>query len=213
MLVHGVAVLALLLSWPEARAVLARVNPIEVSLLQPSPPPEPARPLPVQAAKAPPQQPVPPPQVTAPQPLPAVTEPVAAAPVALLASSGPTAATMQAAPAPVVIAPRSAPVEAPRVAATEPLIEARFDADYLSNPSPAYPVASRRLGEAGVVHVRVQVGVEGQALKVELKSGSGFPRLDQSALDTVARWRFVAARRGAQAVTSWVVVPIVFSLN
>ncbi len=92
-------------------------------------------------------------------------------------------------------------------------MEARFDADYLANPKPPYPLASRRLGEEGIVHLHVRVGPGGQPLKVELKRSSGFPRLDQSALDTVMRWRFVPARRGTTPVTSWVVVPIVFSLS
>jgi protein TonB len=72
-------------------------------------------------------------------------------------------------------------------------------------------MASRRLGEAGVVRLRVFVDIEGQALKVELERSSGYPRLDQSALDTVANWRFVPARRGATPEASWVVVPLNFS--
>lgn len=105
-----------------------------------------------------------------------------------------------------------APV-APPAPAVEPFSEARFDADYLSNPKPPYPTASRRLGESGTVYLRVQVDADGHALKVELKKSCGFPRLDQSAQETVAAWRFVPARRGQAAVTSWVVVPIVFSLS
>jgi len=46
-----------------------------------------------------------------------------------------------------------------------------------------------------------------------LKTSSGSPRLDQAALDTVKRWRFVPARQGDQSVAAWVVVPISFSLE
>jgi protein TonB len=74
-------------------------------------------------------------------------------------------------------------------------------------------MASRRLGESGVVHLRVHVGADGAADKVELKSSSGFPRLDEAARETVARWHFVPARRGRTPVAAWVVVPIIFSLN
>jgi protein TonB len=63
------------------------------------------------------------------------------------------------------------------------------------------------------VHLRVHVSAEGAADKVELKTSSGFPRLDEAARDTVTRWHFVPARRGARNVAAWVVVPIVFSLN
>jgi protein TonB len=113
---------------------------------------------------------------------------------------------------PVPVAPVMVPNPVP-APAIEPLVEARFDANYLSNPKPHYPSASRRLSEAGTVYLRVRVSAEGHAYKVELKTSSGFPRLDRSALETVAQWRFVPAKRGSTAVTSWVVVPIVFSLT
>jgi protein TonB len=90
---------------------------------------------------------------------------------------------------------------------------ARFDADYLDNPKPVYPHASRRLGEQGKVLLRVYVSAAGLAEKVEIKLGSGFARLDQSAHDAVSRWRFVPARRGEQAVAAWVQVPITFQLD
>lgn len=90
---------------------------------------------------------------------------------------------------------------------------ARFDADYLSNPKPVYPTASRRLGEEGKVMLRVRVSAAGAALAVDVKQSSGFTRLDEAAKAAVERWRFVPARRGAEAVDSWVAVPIVFSLQ
>ena len=96
---------------------------------------------------------------------------------------------------------------------SEPLVEARFDAAYLTNPRPIYPAMSRRLGESGVVHLRVEVDAEGQALQVEVKSSSGYPRLDRAAQEAVSGWRFIPARRGKLAVVSWVVVPINYSLN
>ena len=61
--------------------------------------------------------------------------------------------------------------------------------------------------------LRVFVSAEGDAKQVEVKRSSGFQRLDLAAEKAVARWRFVPARRGEQAVTAWVVVPIVFSLD
>ena len=90
---------------------------------------------------------------------------------------------------------------------------ARFDADYLDNPQPIYPHASRRLGEQGKVLLRVHVSAAGLAEIVELKLGSGFARLDQAAQEAVSRWRFVPARRGEQAIAAWVQVPITFQLE
>lgn len=97
--------------------------------------------------------------------------------------------------------------------AEAPLTAARFDADYLHNPKPIYPAASRRLGEQGKVILRVHVGIDGAAEKIELKTSSGFARLDTSAQDAVSRWRFTPARRGDQPIAAWVLVPIAFNLD
>lgn len=201
-LVHGVAALALLVAWPQARDLLAEAAPIQVRMLDEARPPEPVKPPPL-----PPVKRLALPQATLPQPV--ATPQVATPPAPAVVATAAVAASPMVA-APVVVAETR---PAPPAPVPEPLIEARFDADYLSNPKPPYPMQSRRLGEEGVVRLRVHVGPDGQALKVEIKVGSGYPRLDQSALDTVARWNFIPARRGATPVASWVVVPIVFSLS
>jgi protein TonB len=89
----------------------------------------------------------------------------------------------------------------------------RFDAAYLQNPEPEYPALSQRLGEEGRVFLRVLVSPEGRADQVELKQSSGFSRLDAAAQAAVRRWRFQAARRGAEPVAAWVIVPITFHLD
>ncbi len=115
----------------------------------------------------------------------------------------------------------SAPPAPPSPAAAAPVREApvaivppRFDAAYLSNPAPAYPSASRRMGEEGRVLLRVQVGADGRPTDVSIAKSSGFSRLDDIARDTVLRsWRFVPARQGDQAVAGAVKVPIDFTLS
>lgn len=89
----------------------------------------------------------------------------------------------------------------------------RFDADYLENPAPPYPHLSRRLGEEGRVLVRVLVDREGQPRTVALDASSGHSRLDNAAVQTVRRWRFIPAKHGEQPVSEWVVVPVMFSLR
>lgn len=89
----------------------------------------------------------------------------------------------------------------------------RFDADYLNNPAPIYPRVSRRLREQGVVMLRVHVLPSGTPEVVELKTSSGSPRLDDSAVEAVRKWKFVPAQSGGRAVSAWVIVPIEFSLN
>jgi protein TonB len=109
--------------------------------------------------------------------------------------------------APTVAAPAATP--APRESIAPP----RFDADYLSNPAPVYPSASRRLREQGLVLLRVRVTDEGQAAQVLVERTSGSDRLDRAAVQAVERWRFVPARRGAESIEAWVLVPIEFELK
>jgi len=108
---------------------------------------------------------------------------------------------------PVAENPIRTPIASPSV------IAVRYDADYLNNPAPVYPMLSRRKGEQGKVQLLVQVNAQGLADKVEIQTGSGYPRLDSAALEAVKRWRFVPARRGDEAIAASVVVPIVFRLG
>ena len=90
---------------------------------------------------------------------------------------------------------------------------AHYDADYLDNPAPAYPAASRRLGEQGTVLLRVRVMHDGRPQAIEVLAGSGSPRLDRAAAEAVRRWRFVPATQHGAPVDSWLRVPIVFRLE
>jgi protein TonB len=108
------------------------------------------------------------------------------------------------------------PPPAPDVAASAvppAVTEASFDADYLHNPKPEYPWEARRRGDQGKVVLRVRVSAQGTALVVEIGESSGSPALDEAVRDAVLRWRFVSARRGSEAIESWVGVPIVFRLD
>jgi protein TonB len=93
------------------------------------------------------------------------------------------------------------------------LVEPSADADYLKNPPPAYPRASRRLGEQGTVIVRVFISTQGLPEKAEVRTSSGFARLDQAALEAVQRWRFVAGRRSGTPEAMWFNIPVRFVLE
>ena len=86
-------------------------------------------------------------------------------------------------------------------------------ASYLSNPKPDYPAEARRLREEGVVVISVEIGADGRASDATLKRSSGFPLLDEAAVEAVRRWTFVPARAGGVAVASRVDVPVRFSLS
>lgn len=116
--------------------------------------------------------------------------------------------------APVAVAQLAPPVPAPIQPVAEPPLELpRYNAAYLSNPPPAYPLAARRRGIEGTVLVRAEIAAGGECLRAELKKSSGAEVLDQAALEAVKKWRFVPARRGSQAVVAWVEVPITFKLE
>jgi periplasmic protein TonB len=89
----------------------------------------------------------------------------------------------------------------------------KFGVAYLNNPAPKYPTLSKRAGEHGRVVLKVLVSAKGDAETVEVDTSSGSDRLDNAAMEAVKRWRFVPARKGGQALSAYVLVPIKFSLD
>ena len=106
----------------------------------------------------------------------------------------------------------SAPT-AQAVPAPTALVLPSSDADYLNNPRPPYPPMSKRLREQGKVVVRTLIGVDGTAQQAEIKQSSGFDRLDQAALATALRWRYVPGKRAGVAETMWFNLPFTFVLE
>ena len=184
-----VVVLAALLSYAPARSALLAAAPIMVDWIaapKKEAPPEAPKPV----VKRPPKPVEPPPVIAAQREAPTPPPIVAPAPPP--------------APEPVAIAPAPAPV------AVMPPV---FNAAYLDNPAPLYPALSRRIREEGRVVLRVLVNARGSADEVQISNSSGHPRLDDSARDTVRHWRFVPAKRGAEPVSAWVLVPVSFKLE
>jgi protein TonB len=111
----------------------------------------------------------------------------------------------------------SAPAAAPNASASKPappsLVLPSSDADYLNNPPPAYPRLSKRMGEQGTVIVRVFIGLQGTAEQAEIRTSSGYDRLDKAALDTVQRWRYVPGKRHGNPEAMWFNVPVRFVLE
>ncbi|MFN3751853.1 MAG: energy transducer TonB [Thiobacillus sp.] len=206
LLAHA-AVLGLLLTQTRAPQPAPKSPPLFVRLIEPAAPPQAP---PVASTPSPSPRPVPPRQ---PPPVLAATpsQPQPSAPAVAAPAPRPPEPAAESPRADAAPAPATAPAEAPRPA--PPLVQPRFNADYLDNPKPAYPSLSRRMGEEGEVRLRVLVDAAGNAQQVEIERSSGFPRLDQAALDTVKRWRFVPARQGDQPVAAWVIVPIQFTLR
>ncbi len=138
--------------------------------------------------------------VAAPAPAPAPAQASASAPVSAAAPVATAASAVN---------QRSATPPTPATAVVLP----SSDADYLNNPTPTYPSMSRRMGEQGTVVVRVFISTEGRAEKAEIRTSSGYARLDEAALSTVQRWRYVSGKRAGVAEAMWFNVPIRFLLD
>jgi protein TonB len=179
---------------------------------------EPPQPVLAPAPPAPPPPkpvPRPPPPKPAPRPTPAPVAPATPEPAPPLASAITVPPAVTAA-ATTATAPPVADMAAP--APPAPPAPPRVDlpsssADYLNNPPPPYPPLSRRMGEQGQVVVRARIEVNGTASQAEIRSSSGYERLDQAALQTVKRWRYVPGKRGGVPEAMWFNIPIRFVLD
>lgn len=189
---------------PAEASVRHASRPVVVSLTLPEPSPSAAQ-TPVQPATA-----VAPTRRAAP-----AAETLAAGSVAATSVVSTSAATAPAPVSAVVPASVAAVVAIPATPALTPAaVELpSTEADYWHNPKPAYPSLSRRLGEQGKVLVRVFIDASGQPQQAEVKQSSGFERLDQTALNTVLKWRYLPGKRNGTPEAMWLQVPLEFRLE
>ncbi|WP_367184574.1 energy transducer TonB [Tepidimonas sp.] len=61
--------------------------------------------------------------------------------------------------------------------------------------------------------VRVRIEADGTASAAEIRTSSGFERLDQAALQTVLRWTYVPGKRDGVPQAMWYLIPIQFVLE
>lgn len=202
----------------EPPAVPQRTLDVALEMIRPAP--KPAEP---EASPAPPAPTAPPKPVEPPKPKPkpvvrpkpAVTKPKPL-PVQPDRSLGDTAAKSEPASAPPPVPSSSARTDGAAGGSGEaaaPPTPASFNANYLHNPLPEYPAFAKKQKWQGRVTMKVHVLPTGLPAEVELQSSSGHDILDESAIETVRRWRFVPATKGGKPVASWVVVPLEFSLT
>lgn len=69
------------------------------------------------------------------------------------------------------------------------------------------------MGEQGKVLLRVFIETNGTASRAEIKRSSGYERLDQTALQTVQRWRYAPGKRNGVPESMWFDIPINFVLE
>ena len=229
-LVHAAGLWALLGHTLQPQAAVSTAPPqvAMVMLLNEPAAPVPARPLQAQPAAAPepppalPRRPARPPRVPVPAPAPAATPAAEPAPVELpppssdVAITPATPSTTSAAAAPAAPgegAAPSAPAPALQVAAASGVTRRIEAADYLRAPVLEYPSASRRFREQGRVVLRVLIGRDGQAEKIELVEASAFPRLNDAAVEAARRALYKPHTEDGVAQPAWALVALSFQLR
>jgi len=77
---------------------------------------------------------------------------------------------------------------------------------------PKYPSYSRMHGEEGTVVFSVEVRTNGNPGKIEILSSSGYPRLDQAAIQALEKATFIPAKMGGSIVSSTKRIAFTFKL-
>jgi len=196
-----VAALWALLQIREVREAVADAAPMFVSLVAPPTPPKVTPP-------PPPPPPTPPVRRTiTPEPRLIAAAPSPAPKSFVVAQPPPEPAPPE--PAPVVAA---APV-APPAPPPPPRNLSASALQYLEPLQVEYPRLSKRLGEAGVVMLRVFIDEAGRVRDVQVSRTSGHPRLDDAAMAAVQKARFKPPTENGQAVSGYAQVPVDFQLE
>ena len=163
-------------------------------------------------ALPPPPPPALPPQVKKP-----VTKvPTAVAPLPLAITdptpvpNAPTGSTVpQPAPAPIATPVAAAPVAAPAV--TQKIEAPILDASYTANEDVfRKPTLSMRNRESGTILLGVGVGINGFATSVSLIKSSGFPRLDEAAIQGARKLKFKPATRSGVPIEMLYTLPVTY---
>ena len=166
-----------------------------VNLISPPPPaqPKPPKPEPPKPVKPPPPEPPPPENLH-------------------LASEAPVVLPDE----PVVYVPPPPPppeVVAPPLPPHPVVLSSELSVVCPERSPPDYPSLSMRMNEQGKVVLRVELGEDGSVANLEIKSSSGFRRLDEAALSTVKTWRCKPAVRNGKAMRAIALQPFNFILE
>ncbi|RQZ24505.1 energy transducer TonB [Burkholderia sp. Bp9090] len=188
------------------------VQSITAQLIPPVPA---AQPVAVQSAAQPaPPKPVPreKPKVE-PKPVQKAVKPTPQ-PVAQSPSPTPAPAAADPTPAPAAPAP-AAPAAAPGPARETMQVSAPKNVSALSCNfvKPTYPSMSRRRGETGTAYVHFIIGVTGKIESVQLQKSSGYPRLDEAALDATRASTCPPYIENGQAIRAAHTLPFNFTLD
>ena len=111
------------------------------------------------------------------------------------------------------IVPKIASLEIKKVEGDHRPVLSYTAPSYLKNPKPRYPTMARKRGIEGLVLLRVEVLPDGRVGKLEVKRSSGYRILDNSALRTIVKWKFLPAIKDGTLVQAWINIPVRFELG
>lgn len=183
----------------------------EVAITEPEPQPQPKPPEPKPKPKPKPKvvdKPVP---IEAPQPeepVQEVTEEISE-PQPQDIKQAPSQAPVNDVP---VVAERIEPVKPPEPK-EQPIPEVPISGvSYLHQELPVYPAMSRRLGEQGVVMLRMLISEAGIPETIQIETSSGSERLDKAAIEAAKKSRFNPYKRNNKPMKVSVIAPVRFTI-
>lgn len=173
-----------------ARKIVEVIKPpIETKIIEEMKPPPPDQPPPPPKLAPPPPAFVPPPEVN-------IQVPTTASQNAI------TSVTSKPQPA---LVPR---VVAPTGVRVAPVIDAARNC-----PKPEYPAVSRRLEESGTVVLRFLIGTDGRVLEAKVETSTGYPRLDQAAVQALSQCQFKVGTLDGKPEQSWASLKYLWQLE
>jgi len=99
-------------------------------------------------------------------------------------------------------------------AAVQPIhLKDELSVSCTERPAPVYPRLSTRLNEQGKAVLLVELDELGRVTAATVKTTSGFPRLDEAAINAVKTWHCSPARRNGVPVRSVAQQPFNFILK
>lgn len=75
-----------------------------------------------------------------------------------------------------------------------------------------YPKTAQVSGEQGDIYLKIYVHANGKADRVTIAKSSGFPDLDNAAIESALNWHYLPATQNGDTTSDWMMVRIVYQL-
>jgi protein TonB len=152
-------------------------------------------------------------------PTPPEAEPLPETPTPQPQSQPEPQATPKPAPQPQPTTAKQAQSQQPRPAtqpiavAAAPMATPDVGPKPTSSPKPPYPPSAFKAKQEGRVVLELEVLEDGAVGQVRLTQTSTVESLDESALATVKKWKYLPAQKGGKIVKQWIRVSILFEVK